>query len=165
MTAQAEAEIREAIHLRTELSGRALGRWSRCNIPLTRYLLRWILRCKDRTPDITEQVEAFMDPLPVYPGQPTRAIVEAIDYVAAERPSARRPVWAEISLLPDYRAESDLFGHRLHEVRPLGTTVRILRHLRPGQDIDPALRRRQGGRGIVGTGRPSRRPLGCTGST
>lgn len=80
----------------------------------------------ERTPDATDQVEGFMAPLPQYPDQPTRAIVEAVEYVVQEGPAARRPIWAEIVLLPDYPAEADLFGHRLHEVRPLGTDVRIL---------------------------------------
>ncbi len=80
----------------------------------------------NRTPDITAQVEAFMQPLPMVPAQPTRAIIEAVDYIVQEGPAAHRPVWAVISLLPDYRTEYELFGHRLHEVRPLGTTVRIL---------------------------------------
>lgn len=81
---------------------------------------------RQRTPDITDQVEAFMEPLPAVPAQPTRAIIEAVDYVIQEGPSARRPVWAEVVLVPDYREASDLFGRRLHEVRPLGTSVRIL---------------------------------------
>jgi hypothetical protein len=80
----------------------------------------------NRAPDVTEQVEAFMAPLPQVPAQPTRAIIEAVDYVVQEGPAARRPVWGEVVLLPDYPEEADLFGHRLHEVRPLGTDIRIL---------------------------------------
>jgi hypothetical protein len=79
-----------------------------------------------RDPDITDQVEAFMAPLPQYPGQPTRAILDAIEYLQQEGPAARRPVWGEVVLLPDYPAEYEVFGHRLHEVRPLSTDIRIL---------------------------------------
>lgn len=79
-----------------------------------------------RTPDITEQVEAFMAPLPPVPAQPTKAIIEAVDYVMQEGPAARRPVLGEISLEPDYREFVPLFGNRLREIRPLGTDVRII---------------------------------------
>jgi hypothetical protein len=88
-----------------------------------------------RTPDITEQVEAFMAPLPLVPAQPTKAIVEAVDYVEQEGPAARRPVWAPIVLLPEYPAEAELFGNRLHEVRPLGTDVRILAIFGPDRTL------------------------------
>ena len=89
----------------------------------------------ERTPDATEQVEAFMEPLPAVPGQPTRAIIEAVDYVVQEGPAARRPVWGEVVLMPDYPTEFDLFGHRLHEVRPLGTDVRILAIFAPDRAL------------------------------
>jgi hypothetical protein len=79
-----------------------------------------------RTPDITEQVEAFMAPLPAFPQQPTRAIIDAVDYVAELGPAARRPVLGEIVLEPDYREFVPLFGNHLREIRPLGTDVRIL---------------------------------------
>lgn len=79
-----------------------------------------------RTPDITEQVESFMDPLPQYPAQPTRAIIDAVDYVIENGPAARRPVLGEIVLLPDYAAEASVFGNHLREIRPLGTDVRII---------------------------------------
>ena len=79
-----------------------------------------------RSADVTEQVEAFMATLPMYPAQPTKAIVESVDYVIAEGPSARRPVLGEISLEPDYREYTSVFGNRLREIRPLGTDVRIL---------------------------------------
>lgn len=75
--------------------------------------------------DVTDQVEAFMAPLPMFPGQPTRAIIEAVD-VLAEGPSARRPVLGEISLELDYREYIPVFGNHLREIRPLGTNVRIL---------------------------------------
>lgn len=89
----------------------------------------------ERTPDATEQVVAFMDPQPAVPAQPTRAIIEAVDYVVQEGPAARRPVWGEINLVPDYPAESEVFGHRLHEVRPLGTDVRILAIFAPDRTL------------------------------
>lgn len=79
-----------------------------------------------RIPDVTEQVEAFLDPLPPYPEQPTRAIVDAVDYVDETGPAARRPILGEIVLEPDYRDLVPLFGNHLREIRPLGTDVRIL---------------------------------------
>jgi hypothetical protein len=75
---------------------------------------------------VTEQVEAFMAPLPMYPAQPTRAIIEAVDYVIQEGPAARRPVLGEVSLQPDHRQYIPVFGNGLREIRPLGTDVRIL---------------------------------------
>jgi hypothetical protein len=76
--------------------------------------------------EATDQVEAFMAPLPMFPAHPTRAIFEAVDYVVAEGPSARRPVLGEVSLEPDHREYIAVFGNRLREIRPLGTDVRIL---------------------------------------
>lgn len=76
--------------------------------------------------EATEQVEAFIAPLPMYPAQPTKAIIDAVDYVIAKGPSARRPILAEISLEPGYREYIPVFGNRLREIRPLGTDVRIL---------------------------------------
>lgn len=67
-----------------------------------------------------------MASLPMYPGQPTRAILDAVDYIEQEGPAATRPVLAEVNLEPDYREFTELFGHHLREVRPLGTDVRIL---------------------------------------
>lgn len=67
-----------------------------------------------------------MADLPPVPAQPTRAIVDAVDYVAENGPASRRPLLAEVALEPDYREFVPLFGHRLHEIRPLSTTVRIL---------------------------------------
>lgn len=67
-----------------------------------------------------------MAPLPEYPQQPTRAIIDAVDYVSENGPAARRPVLGEITLLPDYRDVVPLFGNHLREIRPLGTDVRIL---------------------------------------
>jgi hypothetical protein len=77
-------------------------------------------------PDVTEQVAAFMAPLPDFPGQPTRAIVDAVDYVAERGPAAGRPIVGEIALEPDYRDLVPLFGKHLKEIRPLGTDVRII---------------------------------------
>lgn len=77
-------------------------------------------------PDVLEQVEEFIDGLPEYPTQPTRSIVDAIDYVAEGGPSVGRPIVGEISLVPDYREYADTFGHHLKEIRPLGTDIRIL---------------------------------------
>lgn len=79
-----------------------------------------------RDPDVTEQVEAFMADLPDYPGQPTRGIVDAVDYVAQMGPTTGRPIVGEISLDPDYRDLIAIFGKHLKEIRPLGTDVRIL---------------------------------------
>lgn len=41
--------------------------------------------------DVTEQVAAFMAPLPMHPAQPTRAIIEAVDwYPPAIKEAARQ---------------------------------------------------------------------------
>jgi hypothetical protein len=79
-----------------------------------------------RNPDVTEQVVAFMEPLPDVPAQPTRAIIDAVDYVIEQGSGASRPILAEVALEPDYRELVSLFGHRLREIRPLGTDVRII---------------------------------------
>lgn len=79
-----------------------------------------------RDPDLTAQVEGFIADLPMYPEKPTGALVDAVDYVAENGPSARRPVLGEVSLEPDYPAEAEVFGHHLREIRPLGTDIRIL---------------------------------------
>lgn len=79
-----------------------------------------------RGADATEQVEAFMAPMPDYPAQPTRAIIDAVDYVDENGPAARRPLLGEIVLEPDYREFVPVFGNHLREIRPLGTDVRIL---------------------------------------
>lgn len=79
-----------------------------------------------RDPDITQQVEDFILALPDVPAQPTRAIVDAVDFVVEHGPSAGRPVVGEVSLEPDYREFLPLFGRHLKEIRPLGTDVRIL---------------------------------------
>ncbi len=76
--------------------------------------------------DVTDQVVAFMEGLPDSPEQPTRAIIDAVDYVEQEGPAARRPILGEIVLEPDYREFVPLFGNHLREIRPLGTDVRIL---------------------------------------
>jgi hypothetical protein len=76
--------------------------------------------------DVTEQVEAFMAPLPMYPAQPTKAIIEAVDYVIEVGPAARRPVLGEVSLKPDHRQYKPVFGNGLREIRPLGTDIRFL---------------------------------------
>lgn len=73
--------------------------------------------------------------LPMYPGQPTRAIIEAVDYLIQEGAAARRPVWGEVNLVPDYPEAFEVFGHRLHEVRPLGTDVRILATYSPDRTL------------------------------
>ena len=67
-----------------------------------------------------------MAPLPMYPAQPTKSIIDAVDYVIEEGPTARRPVLGEISLHPDHREYIPIFGKRLREIRPLGTDIRIL---------------------------------------
>jgi hypothetical protein len=77
-------------------------------------------------PDVTEQVDAFLADLPPIPAQPTRAIVDAVDYVAENGPASRRPILGEVSLAPDYREFIPLFGNRLREIRPLATSVRII---------------------------------------
>lgn len=79
-----------------------------------------------RDPDVLQQVEDFLAPLDQYPAQPVKAIIDAVEYVASEGSSARRPVLGEIVLEPDYREFIPVFGHRLREIRPLGTYVRIL---------------------------------------
>ena len=78
------------------------------------------------SPDASDQVVEFMASLPQYPDQPTRAIVDAVDYVDENGPAARRPILGEIVLIPDYREYVPLFGNHLREIRPLGTDVRIL---------------------------------------
>lgn len=67
-----------------------------------------------------------MEPLPDVPAQPTRAIIDAVDYVIEQGSGASRPILAEVALEPDYRELVSLFGHRLREIRPLGTDVRII---------------------------------------
>lgn len=88
-----------------------------------------------RDPDVTEQVEAFMAPLPQHPAQPMRAIVDAIDYVVEHGSAAGRPIVAEISLEPDYRAFLPVFGRHLKEIRPLGTDIRILCTFTPDRTL------------------------------
>lgn len=88
-----------------------------------------------RSPDATDQVAAFMDALPQWPEMPTRAIVEAVDYVAEVGPAARRPIMAEVNLVPGYPAAAAEFGHHLREIRPLGTTVRILAAFAPDRTL------------------------------
>ena len=79
-----------------------------------------------RTTDITEQVEAFMQPLAPYPEQPMRAILDAMDVLEEDGPALGRPLVDVIQLEPDYREFIPLFGKHLKELRPLGTDVRIL---------------------------------------
>ena len=75
---------------------------------------------------MTDQVANFMADLPQYPAQPTRAIVDAVDYVDENGPASRRPLLGEIVLIPDYRDVAPVFGNHLREIRPLGTDIRIL---------------------------------------
>ncbi len=79
-----------------------------------------------RTPDITEQVEAFLDPLEPFPAQPMRAILDAMDRLEEDGPTLGRPLVDVIKLEPHYREFIPLFGKHLKELRPLGTDVRIL---------------------------------------
>jgi hypothetical protein len=88
-----------------------------------------------KNPDMTDQVEAFMLTLPDAPAMPTRAIFDAVDVIAEHGPGIGRPLFAEVSLDPDYRQYVPLFGHRLHEVRPLSTTVRILALFGPDRTL------------------------------
>ena len=76
-----------------------------------------------------------MEALPDAPEQPTRAIFDAVDVIAEHGPGIGRPLFAEISLEPDYRDLVSLFGKRLHEVRPLGTDVRILAIFDPSRTL------------------------------
>lgn len=89
----------------------------------------------NRTPDITSQVEEFMQALPQFPDQPTRAIVDAMDVLEEDGPALGRPLVDQVKLQPDYPAEADLFGHRLKELRPLGTDVRILFTFAPDRTL------------------------------
>ena len=77
-------------------------------------------------PDVTEQVEAFLTALDPVPAMPMRSIVDAVDFVAEGGPVVGRPLVGEVSLEPDYRQFVKVFGRHLKEIRPLGTTVRIL---------------------------------------
>ncbi len=79
-----------------------------------------------RSPDVTDQVEAFMSTLPQYPSQPTRSIVDAVDVLAETGPTLGRPLVDRVELEPNHRDLIQLFGRRLKELRPLGTDVRIL---------------------------------------
>lgn len=79
-----------------------------------------------RTPDITEQVEAFLLPLAPHPAQPMRAILDAMEVLELDGPALGRPLVGEIALEPDYREFVPVFGRHLKELRPLGTDVRIL---------------------------------------
>jgi hypothetical protein len=45
-----------------------------------------------QSPEVTEQVEAFMRTLPQYPGRPTRPIVDAVDVLAETGPTLGRPL-------------------------------------------------------------------------
>ncbi len=88
-----------------------------------------------RSPDVTEQVDAFMSKLPQYPSQPTRSIVDAVDVVAEIGPTLGRPLVDRIELVPDHRELIKLFGRRLKELRPLGTDVRILFTFAPDRTL------------------------------
>lgn len=76
-----------------------------------------------------------MEALPNFPEQPTRAIIDAVDYVAENGPAARRPILGEVSLEPDYREYVPVFGNHLREIRPLGTDVRILCTFAPDRTL------------------------------
>lgn len=67
-----------------------------------------------------------MAPLPQFPAQPTRGILDAVQFVIENGPAARRPLLGEVNLEPDYRDEFAVFGHHLREIRPPSTDVRIL---------------------------------------
>jgi hypothetical protein len=54
-----------------------------------------------RSPDVTEQVEAFMRTLPQYPGRPTRPIVDAVDVLAETGPTLGRPLVDRIDDQPE----------------------------------------------------------------
>ena len=88
-----------------------------------------------RSPDVTEQVEAFMRTLPQYPGRPTRPIVDAVDVLAETGPTLGRPLVDRIELEPEHRELIPLFGRRLKELRPLGTDIRILFTFAPDRTL------------------------------
>lgn len=79
-----------------------------------------------RDPEVTEQVQNFIAALPDHPAMPTRAIVDAIDYVVEHGSTTGRPLVGEITLEPDYRQYVAVFGRHLKEIRPLATDIRIL---------------------------------------
>lgn len=83
-------------------------------------------RRTDRTPDVTDQVEAFLLALPAMPAKPLANIVAAIDHLDDVGPSLGRPLVDQIKLSPDYPDAADVFGHHLKELRVPGTTIRIL---------------------------------------
>lgn len=76
-----------------------------------------------------------MADLPDYPAMPTRAIVDAVDYVIEQGPTLGRPLVGEISLDPEYRRFIPVFGRHLKEIRPLGTDVRILCTFNPERTL------------------------------
>jgi hypothetical protein len=88
-----------------------------------------------RSPDVSEQVEAFMSKLPQYPNQPTRSIVDAVDVLAEVGPTLGRPLVDRIELEPDHRDQIPVFGRRLKELRPLGTDIRILFTFAPDRTL------------------------------
>ena len=88
-----------------------------------------------RSPDVTDQVEAFLHTLPQYPSQPTRSIVDAVDVLAETGPTLGRPLVDRIELEPDHREFVPLFGRRLKELRPLGTDIRILFTFAPDRTL------------------------------
>ena len=90
---------------------------------------------RSRSPEVTDQVEAFLSTLPQYPSQPTRAIVDAVDVLAEEGPTLGRPLVDRIELEPEYRALVPLLGHRLKQLRPLGTDIRILLTFGPDRTL------------------------------
>lgn len=90
---------------------------------------------EQRTPDITEQVEAFLLPLEPFPAQPMRAILDAMDRLEEDGPALGRPLVDVINLEPDYRDAVSVFGKHLKELRPLGTSVRILFTFAPDRTL------------------------------
>lgn len=118
-----------------------------------------------RSANVTSQVEAFMAPLPMYPAQPTKSIIDAVDYVIEEGPTARRPVLGEISLHPDHREYIPIFGKRLREIRPLGTDIRILCIFGSNRTLVLLYAGDKAGSGTIGTPRRSRKRPGCISTT
>jgi hypothetical protein len=74
-------------------------------------------------PEVLNQVRDFYRALP---DKAADAFDAAVELLGEHGPALGRPVVAEISLDPDYREVVPTFGRHLKELRPLGTSIRVL---------------------------------------
>ena len=88
-----------------------------------------------RSTDISQQVEDYMLGLDPFPAQPMRAILDAMDVLEDVGPALGRPLVDVINLEPDYPDAAAVFGKHLKELRPLGTSVRVLFTFAPDRTL------------------------------